>query len=276
MATPSERPRVFGYVRASTDKQVASPETQREIIAEYARRLGRDVDAFYVDPATSGKKPLFERGAGRELAAGIRRGDHVIVARLDRLSRSFLGFAHILDAWVRLKVVLHLCDMPGGVFDPDNPMSEMMIGILVVFANYERRLISQRTKEGLAARRQRGERYCRWAEYGWRWEKCLDARSGKLVNVKVPDERERAILRQAVELRAAGRSLDQIRQHLTYRLKARTRTGGEWTTGRIGFLIQQGLRLLAETAGDPEAILASPDAAAECDDLIHPEDQCDD
>jgi len=84
----------------------------------------------------------------------ICRGDHVIVARLDRLSRSFIGIAHILDAWVKLKVVLHLCDMPGGVFDPENPMSEMMIGILIVFANYERRLISQRTKEGLAARRQ--------------------------------------------------------------------------------------------------------------------------
>ena len=161
MEQPSGRPRVYGYIRASTDKQVASPETQREIIEEYARRLGRPVDASFIDPATSGKKPLFERGAGKELAAGIRRGGHVIVARLDWLSRSFVGFALILDVWVKLKVVLHLCDMPGGVFDPDNPMSEMMIGILIVFANYERRLISQRTREGLAARRQRGERYCR-------------------------------------------------------------------------------------------------------------------
>ncbi len=42
--------------------------------------------------------------------------------------------------------------MPGGLFDPDNPMSEMMIGILIVFANSELRLISQRTKEGLQAR----------------------------------------------------------------------------------------------------------------------------
>ena len=61
MDTPTGRPRVYGYIRASTDKQIASPETQREIIEEYARRLGRTVDAFYIDPATSGKKPLFER-----------------------------------------------------------------------------------------------------------------------------------------------------------------------------------------------------------------------
>jgi DNA invertase Pin-like site-specific DNA recombinase len=257
---PSDRPRAYGYIRASTDKQVASPETQREIIEEYARRLGRTVDAYFIDQATSGKKPLFERIEGQELAAVIRRGDHVIVARLDRLSRSFVGFAHILDAWLKLKVVLHLCDMPGGVFDLENPMSELMIGILIVFANYERRLISQRTREGLAARKQRGEKYCRWAEYGWRWEKRTDPRTGKAVNVKVPDEREREILRKAVELRAAGHTLDSIRQHLNYRMKARTRTGGEWATNRISFLIQQGLRLLAETdGGDPEDILPSVD-----------------
>jgi DNA invertase Pin-like site-specific DNA recombinase len=43
--------------------------------------------------------------------------------------------------------------MPGGHFDPHNPMSEMLIGILIVFANYERRLISQRTSEGQLARK---------------------------------------------------------------------------------------------------------------------------
>lgn len=188
----------------------------------------------------------------------------MIVARLDRLSRSFVGFAHVLDAWVKLKVVLHLCDMPGGVFDPENPMSEMMIGIPIVFANDEWRLIIQRTREGLAARRQRGERYCRWAEYGRRWEKRTDPASGKLVNVRVPEERERGILRKAVELRSAGHTLDSIRQHLNDRMKARTRTGGEWATNRIALLIQQGLRLLAESdCGDPDELLDSADAGEE-------------
>jgi hypothetical protein len=123
------------------------------------------------------------------------------------------GFAHILEAWTRLKVGIHLCDMPGGHFDPDNPMSEMMIGILIVFANYERRLISQRTKEGLLARKLRGEKYNRWAEYGWGWEKRFDSRLNKQVNLKVPDDNERSILRKVVELRAAGHSFDKIRQH---------------------------------------------------------------
>jgi DNA invertase Pin-like site-specific DNA recombinase len=96
-----EMAHVYGYIRASTDKQIASPETQRQIIEEYARRLGKTVDRCFVDPATSGKKRLHDRTAGRELMTTLRTRDTVIVARLDRLSRSFIGFAQILDAVTR-------------------------------------------------------------------------------------------------------------------------------------------------------------------------------
>ncbi len=193
------------------------------------------------------------------MIAQLKKGDEVIVARLDRLSRSFIGFAKILEFWLKHKIKMHLCDMPGGVFDPDNPMSEMLIGVLIIFANYERRLISVRTREGLQARKLRGEKYCRWAEYGWRWEKRFDLRLKKLVNVKVPDANERAIMAKCVELRAAGLSRDKIRQHLNYELKLRTRLGGHWTNSRIDFLVQQGLRLMAETLKRDKSHFAGSD-----------------
>jgi DNA invertase Pin-like site-specific DNA recombinase len=60
----SEMARVYGYIRASTDKQIASPEPQRQIIEDYARRLGLSVDRYFVDPATSGKKRLHDRTWG--------------------------------------------------------------------------------------------------------------------------------------------------------------------------------------------------------------------
>jgi DNA invertase Pin-like site-specific DNA recombinase len=271
-----EMSRTYGYIRASTDKQIASPETQRQIIEDYGRRIGKTVDRYFVDPATSGKKKLYDREAGRELMATLRSRDTVIVARLDRLSRSFIGFAQILDTWTKLKVGIHLCDMPGGHFDPDNPMSEMMIGILIVFANYERRLISQRTREGLQARKQRGEKYTRWAEYGWRWEKRYDPVLGKDVNVKLVDEGERAIMAKCVELRAAGCTLDNIRQHLNYEMKARTRLGGHWTTSRVTFLVQQGLRLMSETVNATNGSLVAVDEEEGYDNLVLLEDESDD
>ena len=123
----------------------------------------------------------------------------------------------------------------------------------------------------------RGEKYCRWAEYGWRWDKRFDSQSQKHVNVKLPDENERTIMRKVVELRAAGQSLDQIRQHLSYVMKVRTRMGGEWTTARITFLFEQGLRLMAETAaaatGEPIALVNDE---ADYDGLLTLEDENDD
>jgi len=243
--TAAEIRRVYGYIRASTDRQVASPETQRQIIEDYARRIGKTVDGFFTDPDMSGKKPLYDRPAGRELMVRLRPRDTVIVARLDRLSRSFLDFARILDTWRKKKISIHLCDMPGGHFDPDNPMSEMMIGILIVFANYERRLISQRTKESLQARKQLGMKYCRWPSYGWRWEKRFDPNQRKLVNVKVLDENERAIMAKCLGMRAGGCSYDQIRQHLNYEWKVKNRVGGTWTISGVQALIKQGLRFVA-------------------------------
>lgn len=206
----------------------------------------------------------------------LRPRDTVIVARLDRLSRSFIGFAQILDSWTKLKIGIHLCDMPGGHLDPDNPMSEMMIGILIVFANYERRLISVRTREGLQARKQRGERYCRWAEYGWRWEKRHDQALGKDVKVKIADEGERVIMAKCVELRAAGHSLDKIRQHLNYEMRARTRLGGHWTTSRVAELVQQGLRFMAENVNGTTELLASVDEEEDYENIVVLEDEIDD
>ncbi len=155
-------------------------------------------------------------------------------------------------------------------------MSEMMIGILIVFANYERRLISQQTKEGLQARKLRSEKYCRWAEYGWRWEKRHDSALGKNVNVKVVDEGERAILAKCVELRAAGFTFDKIRQILNYEWKVRTRLGGHWTTSRVAFLVQQGLRLMAETVNGTTEPFVLVDEEEDIDGLIELEDESDD
>ena len=227
-----EMARVYGYIRASTDKQIASPETQRQIIEDYAKRLGRTVDRYFIDPAVSGKKSLFDREAGKELLARSSRRATRSSWPVSIVSAArFIGFARILEFWLKHKITMHLCDMPGGVFDPDNPMSEMLIGMLIVFANYERRLISVRTREGLQARKQRGEKYCRWA--GVRLalgEAPRPAAARSTSTSRSPTRASGPSWRKCVELRAAGHSLDKIRQHLNYEMKVRTRLGGQWTT----------------------------------------------
>jgi DNA invertase Pin-like site-specific DNA recombinase len=217
--------------------------------------MGRVIDGFYVDKAIAGDKPVMEREAGSRLFVDMKPGDTILIARLDRLSRSFIEFAKILESILRRGVHLHLCDIAGGVFDPSNPLASMLTQVVVKFATYERALISTRTAAGLAAIRKRGERYCRHARWGMKWEKRKDPRTGRKYEVMVACEKEREIMRRAVEMRAQGYSLDQIRQHLSYDLKTTNRgrtngKGGAWQNRDVVTLISRGMELLEqETTG---------------------------
>lgn len=86
------------------------------------------------------------------LASG--QGDGLIVSKLDRLARSVVHAANILEdaqtqGWSLVVLDLHL--------DLTTAAGRMMARTVVNFAEYERELISERTKAGLAAKKRRGE-----------------------------------------------------------------------------------------------------------------------
>jgi len=78
-----------------------------------------------------------------------------VVAKLDRLSRSLLDFARLMDRSRREGWQLVALDL--GV-DTSTPAGEMLAGVLATFAQYERRLIAQRTRDALAVKRSQGAR----------------------------------------------------------------------------------------------------------------------
>jgi DNA invertase Pin-like site-specific DNA recombinase len=87
----------------------------------------------------------------------VRAGEAggIIVSKLDRLSRSLLDFAYLMatankEGWNIVALDLGL--------DLATPAGQMMAGILAVFAQFERDVISQRTKDGLAEKRAQGVR----------------------------------------------------------------------------------------------------------------------
>jgi DNA invertase Pin-like site-specific DNA recombinase len=242
-------PRRYGYIRASLDKQIASPETQRRLIEEYAARSGKRIDAFYVDPDSSGSKPLCDREAGARLMTDLDKDDELYVARLDRISRSFVDFARILSLFMDLNNKFVMCDM-NQTFDPKNPMSKLLVGILILFASYERDMIIQRTKEGLASLRKQGRRFSRWPSYGYRFERRgtipSGHRKGKALYVQVPDEAERTILVRCAELAEQVHSYDRIRQYLNYDWKVGTKAGTQFGLSTIPAMVREGKRLIEE------------------------------
>lgn len=81
--------------------------------------------------------------------------DALVVAKLDRLSRSMLDFASIMATAQKQSWGLIALDC---AVDTTTPAGEAMANVLATFAQFERRLISQRTKDALAAKRAQGVR----------------------------------------------------------------------------------------------------------------------
>jgi DNA invertase Pin-like site-specific DNA recombinase len=150
--------RVIGYVRVSTSEQAdsgASIKAQREAIRAEAARRGWELVRFYSDTA-SGKSLARRKGlaqAVRVLEKG--QAEALVVAKLDRLSRSLLDFAGLMDRSGRKGWSLVALDV--GV-DTTTPSGEAMVGVLAVFAQFERKLIAQRTRDALAVKKAEGVR----------------------------------------------------------------------------------------------------------------------
>lgn len=148
--------RIIGYVRVSTEEQAdsrASLEAQREAIVKEAERRGWTVVDVVEDAGWSGKD-LKRPGIAAALEAlRANKADMLVVAKLDRLSRSLLDFAGLMDRATREHWALVALDL--GV-DTSSPAGEAMANVLATFAQFERRLIGQRTREALAARKRRG------------------------------------------------------------------------------------------------------------------------
>jgi DNA invertase Pin-like site-specific DNA recombinase len=150
--------RAIGYLRVSTEEQAQSGlglEAQRARVLEEVQRRGWELAAVLVDEGYSAKsldRPAIGE-ALEELAAG--RADALVVAKLDRLSRSLLDFAGLMDRSRREGWQVVALDL--GV-DTSTPSGEMLAGVLATFAQYERRLIGQRTRDALAVKRSQGAR----------------------------------------------------------------------------------------------------------------------
>lgn len=169
-AAPISRPRrrrrvtaapgtVVGYVRVSTDEQAESGaglDAQRAAIAAECDRRGWTLTAVYEDAGASGKS-LDKRPQLTAALSAVETGEAAIllVAKLDRLSRSVHDASGLFDRATRQGWSLVALDL--GV-DTSTPSGEMMANVLASFAQFERRMIGERTRVALVAKRAAGVR----------------------------------------------------------------------------------------------------------------------
>ncbi|MFH1330235.1 MAG: recombinase family protein [Actinomycetota bacterium] len=156
--TPSSRPaRVLAYLRVSTEEQARSGagiEAQRVSIEEEASRRSWQVEWVIDDGYGAGdlRRPGIPEALGR-LARG--EADALVAAKLDRLSRSVLDFANLLQRSEKEHWGLVLLDLD---LDTTKPSGRLVAHVMASVAEFERQRIGERTKEALAAVRARGVR----------------------------------------------------------------------------------------------------------------------
>lgn len=131
-----------GYIRVSSFDQNA--ERQLDQVK---------VDRVFIDKA-SGKTA--ERPQLNALLEFVRRGDTVVVHSMDRLARNLDDLRRLVQSLTQRGIKIQFLKENLSFTGEDSPMAHLMLSVMGAFAEFERALIKERQREGIALAKQRG------------------------------------------------------------------------------------------------------------------------
>ena len=221
------------YYRVSTERQglpnrhgLASQQAavrahigEHELVAEFTE----------IESGRNSARPRLAEA----IALAKRTKSVLIIARLDRLARNLAFVANLLDSTVEFCAA----DMPNA--------NRMMLQMVAVMAEYEARLISERTRSALAAARARG------VQLGNRKNLAKAQAAGHAVIVKQAADHAAAVMPTIRDIvRSGARSVHEVADAMTARGVA-TRRGGRWTGSAVLKVVKRsgfdGIKSLAGT-----------------------------
>ncbi len=145
--------RVIAYLRISTGDQDLN--TQKLELHEYARRNDIKINEF-IEVEMSSRKTTQARKI-EELLGDLQAGDLLLTSELSRLGRSVGQIIQIVDTLIKNQVQLVAVKESININGKQNIQTKTMITMFALFAEIERDLISERTKQGLSAARNKGK-----------------------------------------------------------------------------------------------------------------------
>jgi len=237
MSQPKDKPkpvvRCIVYTRKSTDENLEldfnSLDAQREAGEAYIKSQQHEgwvcLDERYDDAGFSGGN--VERPAFQRLMADVaeRKIDCIVVYKIDRLSRSLMDFARIMETFEANGVSVVSVTQQ---FNTTTSMGRLTLNILLSFAQFEREIISERTRDKIAAARRKGKWTGGPPVLGY--DRVRDNRGTRIMVNKSEAERVRAIYRMYLE---EGSMLPTIRslRTLGWRTKRYETAKGTWRGG---------------------------------------------
>jgi DNA invertase Pin-like site-specific DNA recombinase len=142
------------YARVSTNNG-QDPSMQTRELREYCQRRGWEIEGEYVDVGVSGTKERRPQLDALLTACRKRRVDAVVVYRYDRFARSLRQLVNALEEFRSLGI--EFISLHEGV-DTSTPNGRLVFGIFASIAEFERELIRDRVKSGIAAARSKGKK----------------------------------------------------------------------------------------------------------------------
>jgi DNA invertase Pin-like site-specific DNA recombinase len=142
------------YARVSTNNG-QDPTMQTRELREYCQRRGWEIEGEYVDAGVSGAKERRPQLDTLLVACRKRRVDAVVVYRYDRFARSLRQLVNALEEFRSLGI--EFISLHEGV-DTSTPNGRLVFGIFASIAEFERELIRDRVKSGIAAAKSKGTR----------------------------------------------------------------------------------------------------------------------
>jgi DNA invertase Pin-like site-specific DNA recombinase len=132
-----------GYARTSTIDQVAGFESQIKALKE-----ANCERVFEEQVSATGKRPKLD-----EALNYIRKGDTLIVAKLDRLARSLKHLGEIVETLANKGAMLRILNLN---LDTGTPTGKLMLNMLGSVAQFEREMMLERQREGIAKAKAEG------------------------------------------------------------------------------------------------------------------------
>ena len=197
--------KTIAYLRVSTTNQ--DVDQQRLAIWDYAQQHKMMIDEF-VFVSMSSRKALQHRGI-TELIGRMEAEDMLLVSELSRLGRSLSLIIRIVDQLIKKRIRFVAIKEGIQLAGSTDLQTKVMIALFGLFAEIERDLISERTKEGLAAARAKGK--ILGCPKGARRKSRLDGK----------EEEIRLLLEKEVSLASIAKILDISRTALRHFIKTR-------------------------------------------------------
>jgi site-specific DNA recombinase len=221
------------YIRVSTDEQAkegVSIPAQVERLTAYCKQQGLRVVETIIDEGVSAGKFLSTRPGGSQLVELVktRKVKNIVAVKLDRLFRNAADALNSIDGWDKLGASLHLLDFNGMSVDTSSPMGKMLLTMVAGFAELERNLCKQRTKDAIQHKKSNKQTYSR-PVYGFD-----TTESGDMVE----NEQEQQAIGIMKTMKTAGKSLRAIGARLT-ELGFKTKRGGlQWYAATIKGILE--------------------------------------